>query len=175
VNLRHIRYETARLLIGGGAIACACAALKVDFRQVEHRLRQLAAVGAGHANVQHPREITIGAGHELTIDGGVERITPIAPAEVARRLAWAGMCDIDGRLYFRGQSLEVVVAEFNGHNQRKLRVADPQTGHLLVGGSFRDDDLDGFVATLALTHGVRATRARPNGALGEEIILDGSH
>jgi hypothetical protein len=178
VNLRRTRYKTGLLLLiggGGGAIACACAALKVDFRQVVHGLLQVAGVRAGHASPQHPREIIIGAGNELTIVGGVQRITPIAPDEVVRRLAWAGMYDNGGWLNFRGQSLEVVVAEFNRHNQRKLRVADPQTGNLLVGGSFRDDDLDGFVAALALTHGVRATRPGTNGAFGDEIVLDGGH
>jgi ferric-dicitrate binding protein FerR (iron transport regulator) len=176
VNLRRTRYQTGLLLlIGGGAIACACAALKVDFRQVVHGLLHGVGVRAGYASPQHSREIVIGAGNELTIDGGVQRITPIAPDEVDRRLAWAGMYDNGGWLNFRGQSLEVVVAEFNRHNQRKLRVADAQTGHLLVGGSFRDDDLDGFVAALALTHGVRATRSGTNGSLGDEIVLEGGH
>lgn len=176
MNPRHPRYKTGLLLlIGGGAIACACAALKVDFRQVVHGLLHVVGVSAGPASAQQSREIIIGAGHELTIDGGVQRITPIAPTEVDRRLAWAGMYDNGGWLNFRGQTLEVVVTEFNRHNQRKLRVVDPQIGRLLVGGSFRDDDLDGFVAALALTHGVRATRAGANGAFGDAIILDGGH
>jgi ferric-dicitrate binding protein FerR (iron transport regulator) len=176
VNPRHIRYKTGLLLlISGGAIACACAALQVDFRQVVHGMLHVVGIRAGHASAQHQQEIIVAAGNELTIDGGVRRITPIAPEEVARRLAWAGMYDNGGWLDFRGQSLETVVAEFNRHNQRKLRVGDPQTGRLQVGGSFRDDDLDGFVAALAMTHGVRATLSGPDGRSGDEITLNGGN
>jgi ferric-dicitrate binding protein FerR (iron transport regulator) len=176
VNARHTRYKTGLLLlISGGAIACAGAALKVDFRQVVHGLLHVVGVRAGHASPQHPRQIIVAAGNELTIDGGVQRITPLAPAEVDRRLAWAGMYDNGGWLNFRGQPLATVVAEFNRHNQRKLRVGDPQTGRLRIGGSLRDDDLDGFVAALAKTHGVRATLSGPDGRLGDEITLNGGN
>ncbi len=176
MNLSHIRYKTGLLLlIGGGAIACACAALQVDFRQVVHGLLHVAGVRAGHASAQQRQEVIVAAGNELTMDGGVQRITPIAPDEVARRLAWAGMYDNGGWLNFRGQSLETVVAEFNRHNTRKLRVGDPQTGRLQVGGSFRDDDLDGFVAALAMTHEVRATRSGADGRFGDEITLNGGN
>jgi ferric-dicitrate binding protein FerR (iron transport regulator) len=176
VNARRTRYKTGLLLlISGGAIACACAALKVDFRQVVHGLLHVVGSRAGHASAQQPQEIIVVAGNELTIDGGVQRLTPLAPGEVDRRLAWAGMYDNGGWLNFRGQSLETVLAEFNRHNQRKLRVGDPQTGRLLIGGSFRDDDLDGFVAALAMTHGVRATLSGPDGRLGDVITLNGGN
>jgi ferric-dicitrate binding protein FerR (iron transport regulator) len=176
VNARHTRYKTGLLLlISGGAIACAGAALKVDFRQVVHGLLHVVGIRAGHASAQHPQEVIVAAGNELTIDGGVQRLTPLAPDEVARRLAWAGMYDNGGWLNFRGQSLEIVVAEFNRHNKRKLRVGDPQTGRLQIGGSFQDDDLDGFVAALAMTHGVRATLSGPDGRFGDEIILNGGN
>jgi ferric-dicitrate binding protein FerR (iron transport regulator) len=171
-----MRYKTGLLLlIGGGAIACACAALQVDFRQAVHGLLHVIGSGAGQASAQHPQEIIVAAGNELTIDGAAQRLTPIAPDEVARRLAWAGMYDNGGWLNFRGQSLETVVAEFNRHNKRKLRVGDPQTGRLQVGGSFRDDDLDGFLAALALTHGVRAIRSGPDGRFADEITLNGGN
>jgi ferric-dicitrate binding protein FerR (iron transport regulator) len=68
--------------------------------------------------------------------------------------------------------LETVVAEFNRHNQRQLRVADPQTARLLVGGSFRENDVEGFLAALALTHGVSAM---PGGPAGEVITLSGGN
>jgi len=176
VNSRHIRYKTGLLLlISGGAIAGACAALQVDLSQVVHGLLHVVGIRGGRASAQHPQEIIVAAGNELTMDGGVQRITPIAPDEVARRLAWAGMYDNGGWLNFRGQSLEIVVAEFNRHNKRKLRVGDPQAGRLQVGGSFRDDDLDGFVAALAMTHGVRATQSGPDGPFGDEITLNGGN
>lgn len=175
VNSRHLRYQTLLLLISASAIAGACAALKVDFRQVVHGLLHVVGIGAGHVSAQHSQEIIVAAGNELTIGGGVRRVTPIGPDEMARRLAWAGLYDNGGWLNFRGQSLEIVVAEFNRHNKRKLRVGDPQTGRLQVGGSFRDDDLDGFVAALAMTHAVTATLSGPDGRFADEITLSGGH
>jgi hypothetical protein len=59
-----------------------------------------------------------------------------------------------------GANLQQSVAtEFNRHNERKLLIGDPQTGRLQVGGKFRVTDLEGFVAALAVTHGVKATFA----------------
>jgi ferric-dicitrate binding protein FerR (iron transport regulator) len=169
VNPRHNRYKLRLLLlIGGGAIACTCAALNVDFRQVVHGLLHAVGIRSSHAGGQHTAEIIVSAGNELTIVGGLQRITPISDAELARRLGWSGVYSTGGWLKFRGQSLEIVVGEFNRHNKRQLRVADPRTGRLAVGGSFRENDVDGFLAALAMTHGVEATPSP-----GDVIILTG--
>jgi len=179
VTLRRTCYQTLfALLLCGAAIACAYAALKIDYRQVVHGL--LRAVGIQHgAHGAHggkrPAEIIIAAGNELTISGNLQSIRPIGPDELARRLAWAGMYEKDGWLNFRGQSLEMVVAEFNRHNRRQLRIGDPRTGALLVGGKFRVNDLEGFVAALGLTHGVRATLAGSSDHLGDVITLSGGN
>jgi len=97
-----------------------------------------------------------------------------------KRLAWAGMYQKDGWLAFRGQSLESVVVELNRHNRRKLRIADPQTARLRVGGKFRVTDLDGFVAALGLTQRCQSYplgREGPdsNGRTGEVITLSGGN
>jgi len=160
------------LLIGGVAIACTCAALTVDFRQVVHGLLHAVGIPSRPAGGQHPAEIIVSAGNELTIDGRVERITPIAPEELARRLAWAGVYAAGGWLEFRGQTLETAIAEFNRHNKRQLRVADPQIGRLVIGGRYREDDVEAFLAALALTHGVKAV---PGGPLGDVITLTGGN
>jgi len=167
VNPRQHRYQPRLLLlIGGAAIACTCAALTVDFRQVVHGLMHAVGIPSRHAGGQHAAQIMVGAGNELTIDGRVERITPIAPAELAGRLAWARAGSGDSWLEFRGQSLETAVAEFNRHNKRQLRVADPQTGRLVIGGRYRQNDVEGFLAALAVTHGVKII---PGGPLGDLI------
>jgi ferric-dicitrate binding protein FerR (iron transport regulator) len=160
-------------LICGGAIACTCGALDVDFSRLARGLLQ--AVGF-QGSVQAGRfaaEVIVAAGNELTITRGRQTIAPISPEEVAKRLAWAGMYQKDGWLSFRGQSLADVVAEFNRHNTRRLIIADPQTARLQVGGKFKVHDLDGFVAALGLTHGVRATVSGSEGRLGDVITLRG--
>jgi hypothetical protein len=166
------------LLIGGGLIACTCGALDVGFSQMMRGLLRFVGIQGVQQTHRHVKEIIISAGNELTITGGRQTISPVAPEELVKRLAWAGMYQKDGWLAFRGQSLESVVAEFNRHNGRKLRIGNPQTAQLRVGGKFRVTDLDGFVAALGLTHGVRATLSGAqgpgsNGRMGEVITLTG--
>ena len=176
MSLRRTCYLTLlALLLGGAAIACAYAALKIDFRQVVDGLMQAVGIHHGAHGGKQPPEIIVSAGNEQTISGNLQTIRPIGPDEVARRLAWAGMYEKDGWLNFRGQSLEMVAAEFNRHNRRQLRIGDPRTGRLLVGGKFRVNDLDGFVAALGMTHGVRATLTGSGNQFGDVITLSGGN
>jgi hypothetical protein len=166
--------------MGGGAIACTCGALDVGFSQMVRGLLRIAGIQGVQQTHPLVKEIIISAGNELTVNGGRQTISPVEPAELVKRLAWAGMYQKDGWLAFRGQSLESVVAELNRHNRRKLRIGDPQTARLRVGGKFRVTDLDGFVAALGLTHGVRATLLGAegpdsNGRTGEVITLSGGN
>jgi ferric-dicitrate binding protein FerR (iron transport regulator) len=97
----------------------------------------------------------------------------LTPDEVARRLSWAGIYQKDGWLAFRDEPLSKVVVEFNRHNKRQLKIGDPKTGRLQVGGKFRVTDVDGFVAALGITHGVKATHSGPEGRADDVIILTG--
>jgi len=176
VSLRRTCYQTLfALLLGGAAIGCAYAALKIDYRQVVHGLMRAVGIQHGAHGGKQPAEIIISAGNELNISGDLQTIRPIGPDELARRLAWAGMYEKDGWLNFRGQSLAMVAAEFNRHNERQLRIGDPRTGALLVGGQFRVNDLEGFVAALGMTHGVRATLAGSSDHFGDVITLSGGN
>ena len=119
------------------------------------------------------REIIVSAGDELSIAGNTQTLAHVPPDELERRLAWAGMYQQDGWLAFRGQSLESVATEFNRHNERQLRIGDPQIARLQVGGKFRVTDVDGFVAALGVTHGVKATVSRSGTQFGAVITLTG--
>jgi hypothetical protein len=176
VSLRRTCRQTLlALFLGGAAIACAYAALKIDFRQVVHGLLQAVGIQQRAHDGRPQPEIIIAAGNELTISGNLQTIKPIGADEVARRLAWAGVYERDGWLNFRGQSLAMVAAEFNRHNRRQLRIGDPRTGALLVGGQFRMNDLEGFVAALGMTHGVRATLGGSGNQFGDVITLSGGN
>jgi len=176
VNIRHTRFKPGLILvISCGAVGGAWASLNVDFRQVVHGLLQSVGINGAQRPRTATREIIVSAGNELTIDGRTQTLSPIAPEEVEKRLAWASLFEQNGWLNFRGQSLEIVAAAFNRHNQRKLRIGDPHTGQLQVGGKFKVDDLDGFVAALGLTHGVRATMSGTRGPFGEVITLSGGN
>jgi ferric-dicitrate binding protein FerR (iron transport regulator) len=176
VNILRSRFKLGVIaLICGGAIACTCGALDVDFsRRARGLLQAVGFQGSARAGRLAP-EVIVDAGNELTISRGRQTLNPISPDEVGKRLAWAGMYQKDGWLSFRGQSLADVVAEFNRHNTRKLIIADPQTARLQVGGKFKAHDLDGFVAALGFTHGVRATVSGGGGREGDVITLSGGN
>lgn len=161
------------MLIGSAAIACTCGALDVNFSQIVRGLLRFVGMQGVHETPRLLEEIVISAGHQLTIVRGRQTISDVAPEEVMKRLAWAGMYQKDGWLAFRGQTLESVVVELNRHNRRKLRIGDPRTAQLRVGGKFRVTDVDGFVAALGLTHGVRAILSGAD--RGEVITLSGGN
>jgi hypothetical protein len=157
------------LLICGGAIACTCGAFDIDIGGLFHRL--LRAVG-----IEIPErrsETIVDAGSQLSVAGSKVTVMPLTPDEVARRLSWAGIYQKDGWLAFRGEPLSKVVIELNRHNKRQLKIGDPQTGRLQVGGKFRVTDVDGFVAALGITHGVKATHSGPPGREDDVIVLTG--
>jgi hypothetical protein len=161
------------VLIMGGLVACTCLAVDVDVGQMLSNLLQVAGLRPLEQTTRPSREIIVSAGYELSVAGNTQTMAPVPPDEPASRLAWAGMYQQDGWLAFRGQSLQSVATEFNRHNERQLIIGDPQTGRLQVGGKFRVTDLEGFVAALGVTHGVKAIVSQPGTQFGESITLTG--
>ena len=96
---------------------------------------------------------------DTTTPAAVPVIATVSAAEIAHALAWQGV-----RLEFQGLPLAEVVNEFNLRNRQQLIVGDAATGKLRVGGSFRADNVDGFVRLLEASFGVTALR-RDDGAL----------
>jgi hypothetical protein len=160
------------LLTCSAVLACTCAAYDVDVRHVWSRL--LRSVGFGPA----PRDLVskqtvVEAGNELSVDGRSVTVTKVPPDALVQRLAWARIHRKNGWIAFQGETLETVAAEFNRSNGRQLVVGDVATGHVRVGGKFRVTDLDGFLAALALTHGVKAISSPPIGRKPAVIVLIG--
>jgi ferric-dicitrate binding protein FerR (iron transport regulator) len=134
----------------------------------------LRAVGFGPA----PRgfvanETVVTAGNELKVEGHRVTVTKVPSNALVQRLAWARIHQKDGSVAFRGETLETVAAEFNQHNGRQLVIGDTATGHLRVGGAFHLNDLDGFLAALERTHGVKAVLTHPKGRKPPVIVLIG--
>ena len=134
----------------------------------------LRAVGFGPGPrdfVAHETVVT--AGSELRVEGRTVTVTKVPSDALVQRLAWAQIHPKDGTVAFQGETLETVAAEFNQHNGRQLVMGDTATGHLLVGGTFHLNDLDGFLAALERTHGVKAILTRPKGRKPAVIVLIG--
>lgn len=104
---------------------------------------------------------TVSAGERATVARSAEPaavpdrpvIAPVTSDEIRRELAWQ-----TPRLEFEETPLADAVAEFNRLNRQQLALADPKLGALRIGGTFRPDNVEGFVRLLAETHGLAAGR-----------------
>ena len=154
------------LLTCGVVLACTCAAYDVNVRHMWGALLQVTRYG-------RTKETIVAAGNELSVDGRRMTVTKVPPDVLAQRLAWARIHLQSGWIAFQGETLETVAAEFNRHNGRRLVMGDAATAHLRVGGKFHLTDLDGFLAALEVTHGVKAIPAPPNGRETPVLVLIG--
>ncbi|WP_221029258.1 FecR family protein [Actomonas aquatica] len=85
-----------------------------------------------------------------TLPAGFE-VAELSPAEMEARLAWHSL-----RLEFTGTPLREVIAEFNRYNRRQLVLADAATGNMVIGGTFRADNVEAFVRLLDLGFDIQA-------------------
>lgn len=83
------------------------------------------------------------AGSVATTSGAGVLVRTQSLDEVARLVDWRS-----GLLAFQDTSLSAAADEFNRYNARQLQVGDTEAGALRVGGSFRWDNLETFVALL---------------------------
>jgi hypothetical protein len=158
---------TATLLIGSGVLACTCAAYDVEVGHLWGTLLQV----VGYPQRLAREEVIVRAGQVLSVEGSRVTVRDVPAEAMNQRLAWADIRLKDGWVAFQGQTLESVVEEFNRHNERQLVIGDLTTAQLRIGGKFRVTDIDGFVAALAVTHGVRALAAAPADKGPQAIVL----
>jgi transmembrane sensor len=81
-------------------------------------------------------------------------------AGVEQLLSWR-----EGYISFDDTPLSEAVAEFNRYNRRKLVIADQSVAGIKIGGNFRSNNEDAFVALLQAGFAVHAERS------GDEVIL----
>ncbi|MBI4625051.1 MAG: FecR domain-containing protein [Verrucomicrobia bacterium] len=89
------------------------------------------------------------------------RVTNVTPQEIKDTLAWQAP-----RLQFFETPLAVAVAEFNARNRTQLVLGEPDLGTVPIGGTFRVDNVEGFVRMIEVTLDLRA---EPRG--GNELVL----
>ncbi len=90
----------------------------------------------------------------LTGIGPAPEVTAVTADQLKDTLSWKAP-----RFQFYETPLAEAVAEFNRHNAQQVRIADPALGREPIGGTFRVDNVDGFVSLLELTLGITADRA----------------
>jgi transmembrane sensor len=83
-------------------------------------------------------------------------VVAVTPVQVQAALAWQAP-----RLQFHETPLGEAVAEFNRHNRHRLVLGDPSLGAIPIGGTFRVDNVDGFVRLIEVTLGLRGEARGP--------------
>jgi transmembrane sensor len=78
-------------------------------------------------------------------------VTPVSAEDISQELAWQAP-----RLQFKDTPLADAVTEFNRLNRHQLVIGDPKLESLLIGGTFRPDNVEGFIRLLDTTLGIRA-------------------
>jgi len=95
-----------------------------------------------------------------TPERALSKITPLSADEISKQLEWQAP-----RLNFHETYLADAVAEFNRLNEkRQIVIADPAINTLKIGGTFRSDNVDGFVRLLNTTMGIKSD-ASPEGRI----------
>jgi transmembrane sensor len=151
-------------LVDAGTVAVRAVGTVFDVRRSADVIEVL--VTEGKVRLERPAvqgrgaDVTaLAAGQRATIELSDPTRAPavslISAAARQQALAWQGV-----RFEFSDLPLAEVVTEFNLRNQRQIVVADAATGSLKLGGTFRADNVDGFVRLLEASLGVTAgTRA----------------
>lgn len=73
-------------------------------------------------------------------------VAPVTSEEIRRELDWQAP-----RLQFAETPLADAVAAFNRLNRHQIHIADPELGRRLIGGTYRPDNVEGFVRMLGAT------------------------
>ncbi len=121
-------------------------------------------LGAPHAPpASAPALPRLIAGQQALIHGGTTtqvEVNELTPAQIEHRLDWQSL-----RLEFSSMPLRDVIEEFNRYNSRQLLVQDTATGNILIGGTFRADNVEAFVRLLDVGFGIKTH------AQGENLVL----
>lgn len=81
-------------------------------------------------------------------------VTPVTAEDISQELAWQAP-----RLQFNETPLADAIAEFNRLNRHQLVLGDAALGAVPIGGTFRPDNVEGFIRLLDATLGIRAEQA----------------
>ncbi len=83
------------------------------------------------------------AGEEFVLGSAEEEITEVSLEEIEVKLSWR-----QGNLIFRGESLEVAMAEIGRYTTVEFVIIDDDLKTVRIAGLFRAGDVDGLLATL---------------------------
>ena len=116
-----------------------------------------------------PEPAKIAAGQRAVVDTSNPAAAPVienvSPATISDVLAWQGV-----HLVFAATPLADVISEFNRRNPVQIELGDSALGVLPISGSFRPENVEGFVRLLAQGGDISVDRPSAN-----RIILRQAH
>lgn len=118
---------------------------------------RVALTKPGQGDGGRPAIVALDAGRRAVVPRASSAAPVVSDAEagmLATRLTWR-----QPRLEFSDTTVAEAAALFNRTNGGRLRIADRDVAARRITGVFRADNLDGFVALLESTMGVRAERS----------------
>jgi len=127
-----------RVVAVGTAFTVRLIGSEVDVVVTEGRVR---IDGPAKAN-EAARPAFAAAGQAAVAIAANPVVRPVPPQELETALGWR-----EGLLIFEGKPLGEVAAEFNRYNRRQL-VVDPSAVDVVVDGTFRATNVDGFLRLL---------------------------
>lgn len=114
-----------------------------------------------------PRSFVLDANSRLTLTSGAQPVAQrLSARDVERDLAWR-----EGKIAFRGESLEDAARAFSRYGDPHVTIADPDLAREPITGLFAANDPAGFSRTITIALDAVMTRR------GDEIVLSrgGSH
>jgi transmembrane sensor len=98
-------------------------------------------------------QVTRVASNEAAVSaGGVTRVHAMTDEDLQAVSAWQR-----DELIFDGETLGAAVDEYNRYLTNKLEIADPALSGIRLGGRFKTDDPQGFLAALQSSFGIQVT------------------
>ncbi len=142
----------------GTAFVVRMDSAQVDVVVTEGRVRLERPSGAGEPATLLEADGPIVAAHQRAVVplagiGPTPEVTAVTADQLKDALSWKAP-----RFQFYETPLADAVAEFNRHNAQQIRIVDEALGREPIGGTFRVDNVDGFVSLLELTLGLTADR-----------------
>lgn len=149
-NLRVVAVGTAfNVRITGNAVEVAVSEGSVRIEDGEGNPYVL------HRHDQQPSQVLVAVQQiaRVPVEGNRREgtVTPLSEMQLRQQMSWQ-----HGLLKLDGEPLSKIVDEFNRLNETQMVVTDQRIEMLEIGGTFRSDNVKGFVALLEMAFGVSA-------------------
>ncbi|MDE0769354.1 MAG: FecR domain-containing protein [Opitutaceae bacterium] len=102
----------------------------------------------------------------LDSENSISQIETVSKKAVEAKLIWK-----HEMLEFEATPLSEAVLEFNRRNRDQIEIADSSLGRELIDGSFRSDNVDGFVALLEISANIKVERSKKRSIVIRKITL----